>query len=152
MLNKVDLRSSNYMFSERSTGDLMVKHGSERIPDMMPSRTFSLATKPFNIDSIIDKYYTGAKVKDKLQGVWLRFYRKDTLVFEWKSPGLPKMEWSGGAHKSSPKVEIAKNDAPSNKSSGVKPASTDGKVVEKDDDAGEIVKIFELEEGMTMKK
>lgn len=156
MLDKVQpSKYSTFSSSDTTLGELYVKHGSETVPDLMPSRNFSFTTKAFNIDSIIDKYYTGSKVKDKLQGVWLKFYRKDVLVYEWKSPIVPKTPWGGGEHKTLVKKDsskdIAKNDPPSNKSSGtMKPAtgSEGASVMGKDDDGGgDIVKIFELEDG-----
>jgi len=31
--------------------------------------------------------------RDRLSGVWLRFYRHGVMVNEWKSPGVPRCEW-----------------------------------------------------------
>ncbi len=157
MLNRVTLSSSgSYSFSFSDTnpvGELRVKHGSESLPSLAASHTHNFATPAFSLDSVIDKYYTGAKKKDVLQGVWLRFYRGDTLVGEWKSPECPKAEWPGGSHKSkASSKDVAKNDGdvskknitsktptPSSSKDGA-PAAT------KDDDVGDIVKIFQLED------
>lgn len=157
MLNRVSISSGgSYSFSFSDTnpvGELRVKRGSEVLPKLEASHTHNFATPMFTIDSVIDKYYTGAKRKDQMQGVWLRFYRGDTLVGEWKSPECPKTEWPGGAHKSKPKAaDVAKNDVTSKNQTSTKPATgssstKDGmSVSSKDDDVGDIVKIFDLED------
>jgi hypothetical protein len=157
MLNRVTLSTSgSYSFSfsdSNPIGELRVKRGSESIPSLAASYTHSFSSPPFSLDSVIDKYYTGAKRKDVMQGVWLRFYRGDTMVGEWKSPDCPKTEWPGGSHKSKPKSQdVAKNEDSSKKNQTSKtPTSTtntkDGAPAStKDDDVGDIVKIFQIEE------
>lgn len=154
MLNNVTLSSSGSYSSSSGIGELRFKHGSLEIASMPVSHSASIVTPNFTVESVIDKYYTGAKTKDKLQGVWLRFYRGATLVSEWKSTDCPKMEWPAGEHVTKEKApEIAKNDTP-NKStkntSSKQPSGTptsEQKVPSKesDDDMGDIVKIFELD-------
>lgn len=134
--------------SNDGLGELRFKHGTYEISKMAASHTANFATPNFTVESIIDKYYTGAKVKDKLQGVWLRFYRGDTLIQEWKSPDCPKMDWPAGEHKSKPKVEIAseENKPPKKAPPTVKPTTGDKPAAGDDDEMGDIVKIFELED------
>jgi hypothetical protein len=157
MLNRVTLSSSSSSYysigsnDASSQGELRVKKGSEFQPKLEASHSFTILTPAFTLDSIVDKYATGRKSKDTLQGVWLRFYRGDTLVSEWKSPECPKTEWPGGAHKSKPKsAEIAKNDVePSKKNVTSKPATSKdatSTVKESKDDDGDVVKIFQLED------
>jgi hypothetical protein len=159
MLNRVTLSSSgSYSFSYSDTspaGELRVKKGSESLPSLAASHTHTFVSPSFTLESVIDKYYTGAKKKDVLQGVWLRFYRGDTLVGEWKSPDCPKTEWPGGSHKSkASSKDVAKNDGePAKKNISSKtptPTGTSSKdgapAATKDDDVGDIVKIFQLED------
>ena len=154
MLNNVTLSSSGSYSSSSGIGELRFKHGSHEIVTMPVSHSAAIVTPNFTVESVIDKYYTGAKTKDKLQGVWLRFYRGDTQVFEWKSPDCPKMEWPAGEHKQKEKpAEIASNETPNKSTKNTptkKPSSpppSDSAVPSKesDDDMGDIVKIFELD-------
>ena len=85
---------------DSSKGTLRAKRGSKLISKMDYSQSESFQTSAFTLDST----NSGSKSSDKLVGVWLRFYRGDTMVFEWKSPQCPKTEWPGGAHKSPPKL------------------------------------------------
>ncbi len=153
MLNKVSLSSlggSSYSFSSSSAnpqGELRVKRGSEFVSKLEPSRSTRFTTPAFTLESVIDKYYTGQKSQDRLQGVWLRFYRGDVMVGEWKSPEAPRTEWPGGAHKSTKKVEIAKTDGEKKNQTSTKTNTTkDGTASMKDDDVGDIVKIFQLDD------
>lgn len=154
MLNNVTLSSSGSYSSYNGIGELRFKHGSHEIANMPVSHSTSIVTPNFTVESVIDKYYTGAKTKDKMQGVWLRFYRGNTLVSEWKSPDCPKMEWPAGEHEAKEKpAEIASNDTPnkSTKNTSTRKPSTpppsEQKVPSKEseEDMGDIVKIFELD-------
>ncbi len=153
MLNNVTLSSSGSYSSSSGIGELRFKHGSHEIPNMPVSHSTAIVTPNFTVESVIDKYYTGAKTKDKLQGVWLRFYRGNTLVSEWKSTDCPKMEWPAKEHVAKEKpAEIASNDT-SNKStkntSTKKPSTPSSEQTipskESEEDMGDIVKIFELD-------
>lgn len=157
MLDKVSLStygSSTYS-SNGLTGQLRVKKGSESYPKMEASHSVSFSTASFPIDSSIDKYNTGQKSKDKMQGVWLRFYRGDTMVFEWKSPDCPKTEWPGGKHKSKKVPDnIASNTSSSERpmtkpepETITKPENTGTAVKPSEEEMGDIVKIFQLEDG-----
>jgi hypothetical protein len=35
----------------------------------------------------------GKTTRDRLRGVWMRFYRHGVMISEWKSPGVPKCDW-----------------------------------------------------------
>lgn len=93
-------------------------------------------------------------MKDRLQGVWLRFYRGDTMISEWKSPECPKTEWPGGVRKSKPKTDTLASNNISSKSNKIEPIepvpATPTPEPEKpksaDDELGEIIKIFQLED------
>ena len=155
MLNNVTLSSSgSYSSWNNGIGELRFKHGSHDVANMPVSHSTSIVTPNFTVESVIDKYYTGAKTKDKMQGVWLRFYRGNTLVSEWKSPDCPKMEWPAGEHEAKEKpAEIASNDTPNKSTKNIStkkpsaPAPSEQKVPSKEseEDMGDIVKIFELD-------
>lgn len=157
MLNNVTFSSSGsygISSSNNGMGELRFKHGTHEIATMPVSHSTSIVTPNFTIESIIDKYYTGAKTKDKMQGVWLRFYRGSTLIHEWKSPDCPKMEWPAGEHQAKEqKAEIASNDSttkpgktvPAKRPETPTPSEKTVPSKESDDDMGDIVKIFQLE-------
>ncbi len=155
MLNKVTLSGGSYTFSTSEVsplGELRFKHGSEVIPKMGASQSHKFTTPSVSIDSVIDKYANGQKRKDNMQGVWLRFYRGDTMVGEWKSPECPKAEWPAGEHKSKAgavakaAVDMDKKNQTSNPIVPASPKEPAPAVPAKDDDIGDIVKIFQLED------
>ena len=48
--------------------------------------------------------------KDKMRGVWVKFYRHGVEVGEWKSPGLVKCEWpESAAEKTALETDAAEN-------------------------------------------
>jgi hypothetical protein len=152
MLDKITLSTGGaYSYSEGALGELRVKHGNFDLPKLGANHTATLNTSNFNVDSSIDKYYTGQKTKDKLQGLWLRFYRGSTMVFEWKSPDCPKTEWPGGAFV--PRVkpqQIASNERSEKMEPkpavAVVPPSPPATKTADDSELGDIVKIFQLED------
>ena len=89
--------------SDNTKGVLRVKRGNLLIPQMDYAHTEIIKTGSFTLNSVA----TSPRTSDKLVGVWLRFYRGDTLVFEFKSPTCPNTEWPGGAHQAPAKPEIA---------------------------------------------
>ncbi len=132
--------------SDNSKGVLRVKHGNLFIPQMDYAQTETIKTGSFTLNSLA----TSPRTSDKLVGVWLRFYRGENLVFEFKSPTCPNTEWPGGTHQAPAKPEIASTaDEPAPARPGkppafpkpapaVKPAMTE--------EEESIVSIFELDE------
>jgi hypothetical protein len=149
MLNRVTISSTGgYSFSMSSAnplGQLHVKHGTESVAKLEASHAHAFNTPAFAIDSVTDKYYTGAKRKDQLQGVWLRFYRGDTMVGEWKSPDCPKTTWPGPKHVvKAPKVKTDDKKTDPKPAAPAEPAPTEPD--KKEDDMGDLVKIFEIDD------
>ncbi len=119
-------------------GTLLVKRGTLALPEIDFSGKETFQTPAFRLDS------SGSNASDKLLGVWLRFYRAETLIFEWKSPQCPKTEWPGGTHKA-----LAKNATPTPEAGKPRPdAAVPAKPDSKPEPAAEaediMVKIFEL--------
>lgn len=133
--------------SDNTKGVLRVKHGNLFIPQMEYAHTETLQTGVFTLNSLA----TNPRVSDKLVGVWLRFYRGDSLVFEFKSPQCPNTEWPGGEHKTPAKPEIASTadeptpSRPGPSPAGPKPAPA-SKAAMADEEEDSIVKIFDLDE------
>lgn len=92
---------------DKNEGVLRVKHGNLFIPQVDYLQSHPIRTAPFTLNSVA----TSPRTSDKLVGVWLRFYRGDTLVFEFKSPTCPNTEWPGGPHKAPEKPDIASTAA-----------------------------------------
>ena len=132
--------------SDNTKGVLRVKHGNLLIPRMDYSHTETIQTGPFTLNSVA----TSPRTSDKLVGVWLRFYRGETLVFEFKFPQCPNTEWPGGAHQVPAKLELAAtSDDPTPSRavpspSGPKPAPASKTAMSEEKES--IVKIFDLDE------
>ena len=119
------------------------------IPQMDYAQTEVLKTGPFTLNSVA----TSPRTSDKLVGVWLRFYRGDTLVFEFKSPQCPNTEWPGGPHQASEKPEIASTSdepgapsRPGKPPAGPKPKPAPASKTAMSEEEESIVSIFELDE------
>ena len=129
--------------SDNTKGVLRVKRGNLLIPQMDYAHTEVIKTGSFTLNSVA----TSPRTSDKLVGVWLRFYRGETLVFEFKSPQCPNTEWPGGAHQAPAKPEIASTqDEPA---APVRPGSPTPAPAAKPamtEEEESIVSIFELDE------
>ena len=127
--------------SDNTKGVLRVKHGNLLVPQMDYSHTETIQTGPFTLNSVA----TSPRTSDKLVGVWLRFYRGETLVFEFKSPQCPNTEWPGGAHQAPAKLELAStSDEPSPPARPGKVPSGSKSAMSEEEDS--IVSIFDLDE------
>jgi len=133
--------------SDNSKGVLRVKHGNLFIPQIDYAQTETIKTGSFTLNSLA----TSPRTSDKLVGVWLRFYRGDTLVFEFKSPQCPNTEWPGGAHQAPANPEIASTKdepaapaRPGKPPAGPKPAPAPKPGMTEEEES--IVSIFEIDE------
>lgn len=133
--------------SDNSKGVLRVKHGSLFIPQIDYAQTETIKTGSFTLNSVA----TSPRTTDKLVGVWLRFYRGGTLVFEFKSPQCPNTEWPGGAHQAPANPEIASTQdepaapaRPGKPPAGPKPAPAPKPGMTEEEES--IVSIFEIDE------
>ena len=129
--------------SDNTKGVLRVKHGNLFIPQVDYADTETIQTGPFTLNSVA----TSPRTSDKLVGVWLRFYRGETLVFEYKSPECPNTKWPGAEHQAPAKPEIASTkDEPA---APVRPGSPTPAPAAKPamtEEEESIVSIFELDE------
>lgn len=132
--------------SDTTKGVLRVKRGHLFIPQMDYAETETIKTGSFTLNSVA----TSPRTSDKLVGVWLRFYRGETLVFEFKSPQCPNTEWPGGARQATAKPEIASTAdeptpaRPGKPPAGPKPAPATKPAMTEEEES--IVSIFELDE------
>jgi hypothetical protein len=71
--------------------------GTSVLPRMPYNATHSLITRKLNCEKLtpVDgwTFYVGKTTRDRLRGVWMRFYRHGVMISEWKSPGVPKCDW-----------------------------------------------------------
>ena len=59
-------------------------------------RAVLLNTKPHASQRVWSKYSSlggRSHEKDRMKGVWLRFYQGDEMVFEWRSEDVPVTDW-----------------------------------------------------------
>lgn len=92
--------------------------------------------------------------KDKMRGVWLKFYRHGVEVSEWKSPGVVKCEWpestsektalESDAAENKKKAEAAAAPPPPAAPVPAKPAAP---VKVSADETPKELKLFELDDG-----
>ncbi len=71
--------------------------GTSVLPRMQYNASHSLMTRKLNCEKLtpVDgwTFYVGKTTRDRLRGVWMRFYRHGVMISEWKSPGVPKCDW-----------------------------------------------------------
>jgi hypothetical protein len=99
--------------SHLSDPELLTVQGEAEIPPLEYNRTGRFLTKPHTVHRVRQKYgfYDRSNERDRMKGVWLRFYRGDTLVNEWRSEGVPVDQWD--AKKSpSPAPDRPRDEAP----------------------------------------
>lgn len=157
MMDRVTVSNYGSYYSSSSYGNsyngvLRAKLGTEVIKKMEPSHSSHFTTSPVSIESLIEKYYYSGsgKIKDTMQGAWLRFYRKGVLISEWKSPDCPKTAWPGVVRVTQ-NNNIAANPAKPIPSKPVprppvsQPSSNTSNEPESDPDSGDIIKVFQLE-------
>jgi hypothetical protein len=90
--------------------------------------------------------------KDKMRGVWIKFYRHGVEVGEWKSQGLVKCEWPDSpGEKATLETDAAENKKKA-EAAGAPPASADAEAAPaapkklNTDETPQELKIFDLEE------
>lgn len=82
---------------------LKVQYHSDlmELPVMKYNLSHGVATKKLKCEKLVpmDNYtgYNGKVTRDRLRGVWVRFYRHGEMVQEWKAQGVPKCEWPESA-------------------------------------------------------
>lgn len=78
-----------------SSPKLMFKEGKVKLPPMDYNKTAKFVTNTHIIRKVRTRYsfYNKAHERDRMEGAWLRFYKGDTMVHEWKSEDVPVDEW-----------------------------------------------------------
>ena len=77
-------------FGERK---LMFKSGDEVLPSLPYGKSAKVTTRGHQIDKTRSNGFSGQPERDRLRGVWVRFYKHGVMVSEWKSGTVPKCEW-----------------------------------------------------------
>ena len=138
--------------------------GVSELPVLKTNVSHTLITKKLECEKLtpVDgwTFYVGKITRDRLRGVWLRFYRHGTMVSEWKSSGVPKCAWpeskdemkqmekdKEAARKGAEAAATSPDPTPKPEPAGpvAKPAPL--QLPKKEDEGGipEELKIFELE-------
>lgn len=161
LLDCVDVSTGGWA-SVMPARKLMFKSGNIELPTLAYNGTFKLTTRVHAMHKMkaANNYY-GVAERDRLRGVWVKFYRHGVEVSEWKSPTVPKCEWPENSEekdalkedKEKQKPLLAALTAPLNEP--VKPAADHSKPKSKPktekpkpsaekDDMPEELKIFDL--------
>jgi hypothetical protein len=72
---------------------LMFKAGDEELPALAYGKSAKVVTRGHQVDKTRSNGFSGQPERDRLRGVWVRFFRFGTEVGSWKSGAVPKCEW-----------------------------------------------------------
>ena len=79
---------------------LMFKAGDEELPALAYGKSVKVMTRGHQVDKTRSNGFSGQPERDRLRGVWVRFFKFGTEVGSWKSGAVPKCEWpESGAEK-----------------------------------------------------
>ena len=78
-----------------SSPKLMFKEGKLKLPGMDYNKTAKFVTDTHVIRRVRTRYSFNNRSheRDRMEGVWLRFFKGDTMVHEWRSEDVPVEEW-----------------------------------------------------------
>ncbi|MDG2124119.1 MAG: hypothetical protein P8J87_10500 [Verrucomicrobiales bacterium] len=78
-----------------SSPKLMYKEGEVKLPPMDYNKTAKFVTETHVIRRVRTRYSFNNKSneRDRMEGVWLRFYKGETMVHEWRSSNVPVDDW-----------------------------------------------------------
>ena len=163
LVDCVDASDSGYA-SVNTKRKLLFKTGNVELPAMPYNGSCKLTTRAHAVHKMkaANNFY-GVSERDRMRGVWIKFYRHGVEVGEYKSGTVPRCEWpenkdekaalEDDRHRQKPL--LAALEAPLTEA--VKPppapkAAPKPKVVEPKDDVAEEMKIFDLEDIIDDKK
>ena len=93
LLDCVDMSSSDYAFVMNKR-KLLFKSGNVELPTMNYNASFKFSTRVHTLHKMkAANNYNGVNERDRLRGVWVKYYRHGVEVGEWKSPTVPRCEW-----------------------------------------------------------
>jgi hypothetical protein len=73
---------------------LIFKSGNYLLSPLNYNGTTKIETRAHDVHKInAHRSYSSVTERDRLRGVWLKFYRHGVFVGEWKSKIMPKCEW-----------------------------------------------------------
>jgi len=77
---------------------LLFKSGNVELPTLSYNGSFKFSTRYHTLQKMkAANNWDGVSERDRLRGVWVKFYRHGVEVSEWKSPTCPKCEWPESA-------------------------------------------------------
>jgi hypothetical protein len=95
LLDTVEVSSSDYA-SVMNKPKLLFKSGNLELPTLGYNSSFKFTTRAHAIHKMkAANTYSGVSERDRLRGVWVRFFRHGVQVGEWKSGTVPRCEWPG---------------------------------------------------------
>jgi hypothetical protein len=73
---------------------VLFKSGNLVLPTLNTNGSYKFTTRVHTMHKMkAANNYNGVNERDRLRGVWIKFYRHGVEVSEWKSPTCPKCEW-----------------------------------------------------------
>lgn len=80
-----------------ATGHLRMRRGTTNFVKIEPKQSVNFVTDDMRNVSTTYKYGSNRTNKDAMKGAWVRFYRGNKMIFEWKTSDCPKVPWPGGS-------------------------------------------------------
>lgn len=93
LLDCVDVSAGDYAFI-LSPRKLLFKSGNFELPAMPYNGSYKFTTRAHKLQKMkAANTFSGVGDRDRLRGVWIRYFRHGVQVGEWKSVGVPRCEW-----------------------------------------------------------
>jgi hypothetical protein len=94
LLDCVEVTSGSTYASVMAKPKMLFKCGNVELPSLNYNASFKFTTRSHTLHRIkAANTSTGVGERDRLRGVWVRFYRHGVQVGEWKSGTVPRCEW-----------------------------------------------------------
>ena len=94
LVDCVDVMESSTYASVLSRRKLLFKTGNIELPALNYNASHKFTTRAHAVQKMkAANTYSGVAERDRMRGVWVRFYRHGVQVGEYKSGTVPKCEW-----------------------------------------------------------
>ncbi len=94
LVDCVDVSETGGYASVMSTRKLLFKSGNVELPTMNYNASHKFTTRAHAVQKMkAANTYSGIAERDRMRGVWVRFYRHGVQVGEYKSGTVPRCEW-----------------------------------------------------------
>lgn len=94
LVDCVDVSETGGYASVLSSRKLLFKTGNVELPPLNYNSSFKFTTRAHAVQKMkAANTYSGVSERDRMRGVWVKFYRHGVQVGEYKSGTVPKCEW-----------------------------------------------------------